>query len=120
MLNKDEIRLEIQKLVEQYANLAFAKKDFVAGEHVVPPSGKVIGAKELQYMVDASLDGWLTTGRFNDAFQQKLGEYIGVPYVLTTTSGSSANLLAFTALTSPLLGDRQLKPGDEVITVAAR
>lgn len=119
MLNKDEIRLEIQKLVEQYANLAFAKKDFVGGEHVVPPSGKVIGAKELQYMVDASLDGWLTTGRFNDAFQQKLGEYIGVPYVLTTTSGSSANLLAFTALTSPLLGERQLKPGDEVITVAA-
>ena len=119
MLNKDEIRLEIQKLVEQYANLAFVKKDFVAGEHVVPPSGKVIGAKELQYMVDSSLDGWLTTGRFNDAFQQKLGEYIGVPYILTTTSGSSANLLAFTALTSPLLGDRQLKPGDEVITVAA-
>lgn len=119
MLNKDEIRLEIQKLVEQYAQLAFEKKDFVAGEHIVPPSGKVIGAKELQYMVDASLDGWLTTGRFNDAFQQKLGQFLGVPYVLTTTSGSSANLLAFTALTSPLLGARQVKPGDEVITVAA-
>lgn len=119
MLNKDEIRLEIQKLVEQYAQLSFEKKDFVAGEHIVPPSGKVIGAKELQYMVDASLDGWLTTGRCNDAFQQKLGQFLGVPYVLTTTSGSSANLLAFTALTSPLLGARQLKPGDEVITVAA-
>ena len=119
MLNKNEIRLEIQKLVDQYANLAFEKKDFIPGEQIVPPSGKVIGAKELQYMVEASLDGWLTTGRFNDAFQEKLAQYLGVPYVLTTTSGSSANLLAFTALTSPLLGERQLKPGDEVITVAA-
>jgi CDP-6-deoxy-D-xylo-4-hexulose-3-dehydrase len=116
---KEDIRLEIQNLVEKYAKLAYEKKNFVPGEHVVPPSGKVIGAKELQYMVDASLDGWLTTGRFNDAFQKKLGEYIGVPFVLTTTSGSSANLLAFTALTSPLLGNRQLQPGDEVITVAA-
>lgn len=70
-------------------------------------------------MVEASLDGWLTTGRFNDAFEKKLGEFIGVPHVLTTTSGSSANLLALTALTSPKLGERALKPGDEVITVAA-
>ncbi|ECI3502750.1 lipopolysaccharide biosynthesis protein RfbH, partial [Salmonella enterica subsp. enterica] len=92
---------------------------FVAGTSVVPPSGKVIGAKELQLMVEASLDGWLTTGRFNDAFEKKLGEFIGVPHVLTTTSGSSANLLALTALTSPKLGERALKPGDEVITVAA-
>lgn len=119
MLKKDEIRLEIKKLVEQYAQISFEKKDFIAGEYIIPPSGKVIGAKELQYMVEASLDGWLTTGRFNDAFQQKLGQFLGVPYVLTTTSGSSANLLAFTALTSPLLGERQIKPGDEVITVAA-
>jgi len=92
---------------------------FVAGSSVVPPSGKVIGARELQLMVEASLDGWLTTGRFNDAFEKKLGEYIGVPHVLTTTSGSSANLLALTALTSHKLGERALKPGDEVITVAA-
>ena len=116
---KEDIRLEIQNLVEKYATLAYEEKNFIPGENVVPPSGKVIGAKELQYMVDASLDGWLTTGRFNDAFQKKLGEYLGVPFVLTTTSGSSANLLAFTALTSPLLGARQLQPGDEVITVAA-
>lgn len=75
----------------------------------MPPSGKVIGAKELQLMVEASLDGWLTTGRFNDAFEKKLGEFIGVPHVLTTTSGSSANLLALTALTSPKLGERALK-----------
>ena len=70
-------------------------------------------------MVEASLDGWLTTGRFNDVFEQKLADYIGVPYLLTTTSGSSANLLALTALTSPKLGERALKAGDEVITVAA-
>lgn len=80
---------------------------------LLPPSGKVIGARELQLMVEASLDGWLTTGRFNDAFEKKLGEYMGVPYVLTTTSGSSANLLALTALTSHKLGAKALKPGDD-------
>ncbi|TKF23453.1 lipopolysaccharide biosynthesis protein RfbH [Vibrio genomosp. F6] len=118
-MSKEELRSQIAELVEQYAALEYAPKEFVGGESVVPPSGKVLGAKELQLMVEASLDGWLTTGRFNDAFEKRLGEYIGVPYVLTTTSGSSANLLALTALTSPKLGDRQLKPGDEVITVAA-
>ncbi|CAK2409255.1 Lipopolysaccharide biosynthesis protein RfbH [Vibrio crassostreae] len=118
-MSKEQLRSQIAELVEQYAVLEYAPKEFVGGESVVPPSGKVLGAKELQLMVEASLDGWLTTGRFNDAFEKRLGEYIGVPYVLTTTSGSSANLLALTALTSPKLGERQLKPGDEVITVAA-
>ena len=118
-MSKDQIRAQIAELVEQYAELEYAPKEFVGGESVVPPSGKVLGAKELQLMVEASLDGWLTTGRFNDAFEKRLAEYIGVPYVLTTTSGSSANLLALTALTSPTLGERQLKLGDEVITVAA-
>jgi CDP-6-deoxy-D-xylo-4-hexulose-3-dehydrase len=113
------LREQISQLVGQYADQALAPKPFVAGSSVVPPSGKVIGARELQLMVEASLDGWLTTGRFNDAFEKKLGEYIGVPYVLTTTSGSSANLLALTALTSHKLGERALKAGDEVITVAA-
>jgi CDP-6-deoxy-D-xylo-4-hexulose-3-dehydrase len=116
---KEQLRKQISELVEQYAALEYAPKDFIGGESVVPPSGKVLGAKELQMMVDASLDGWLTTGRFNDAFEKCLGEYLGVEHVLTTTSGSSANLLAMTALTSPKLGERQLKPGDEVITVAA-
>lgn len=92
---------------------------FVPGKTVIPPSGKVIGAEEISSMVDASLDGWLTTGRFNKAFEQRFAEFVGVPYALTTTSGSAANLLAFTALTSHRLGDRALKPGDEVITVAA-
>ncbi|MEZ9877375.1 lipopolysaccharide biosynthesis protein RfbH [Vibrio breoganii] len=118
-MSKEQLRSQIADLVEQYAALEYAPKMFIGGESVVPPSGKVLGAKELQLMVEASLDGWLTTGRFNDAFEKRLGEYIGVPYVLTTTSGSSANLLALTALTSPKLGDRQLRPGDEVITVAA-
>lgn len=118
-MSKEQLRSQIAELVEQYAALQYAPQEFIGGESVVPPSGKVLGAKELQLMVEASLDGWLTTGRFNDAFEKRLGEYLGVPYVLTTTSGSSANLLALTALTSPKLGDRQLKPGDEVITVAA-
>ncbi|WP_348250146.1 DegT/DnrJ/EryC1/StrS family aminotransferase, partial [Salmonella enterica] len=74
---------------------------------------------ELQLMVEASLDGWLTTARFNDAFEETLGEFIGVPHVLTATSGSSANLLAVAGLTSPKLGERALKAGDGVITVAA-
>ncbi|CNE67043.1 lipopolysaccharide biosynthesis protein RfbH [Yersinia nurmii] len=118
-MSQEELRQQIAGLVAQYAETAMAPKPFEAGKSVVPPSGKVIGAKELQLMVEASLDGWLTTGRFNDAFEKKLGEYLGVPHVLTTTSGSSANLLALTALTSPKLGARALKPGDEVITVAA-
>jgi CDP-6-deoxy-D-xylo-4-hexulose-3-dehydrase len=79
----------------------------------------VIGAAELQHMVEASLDGWLTTGRFNEAFERRLADYLGVRHVLTTNSGSSANLLAFSALTSPRLGERAIRPGDEVIAVAA-
>jgi CDP-6-deoxy-D-xylo-4-hexulose-3-dehydrase len=118
-MSKEALRKEIAALVDKYAELEYAPKAFTAGETIVPPSGKVLGAKELKYMVDASLDGWLTAGRFNEAFEKRLGEYFGLPHVLTTTSGSSANLLALTALTSPKLGKRALKAGDEVITVAA-
>jgi CDP-6-deoxy-D-xylo-4-hexulose-3-dehydrase len=102
-----------------YAGIAHAATPFVPGRSAVPPSGKVIGARELELLVEASLDGWLTTGRFNDAFERRLGQYLGRRYVRTTNSGSSANLLAMSALTSPLLGERALRPGDEVITVAA-
>jgi CDP-6-deoxy-D-xylo-4-hexulose-3-dehydrase len=102
-----------------YADLAHGDKVFVPGRTPVPPSGKVIGARELELLVDASLDGWLTTGRFNDAFERKLAAFLGRRHVRTTNSGSSANLLAMTALTSHLLGDRALREGDEVITVAA-
>ena len=85
----------------------------------MPPSGKVIGATELKYMVDASLDGWLTTGRFNRKFEKELSEFIGIKHLITVNSGSSANLVAFATLTSPKLGDRAIKKGDEVIGVAA-
>lgn len=94
-------------------------RPFAPGQSPVPVSGKVIGTEEIQHLVEASLDGWLTTGRFNAAFERALARFLDVRFVLTTNSGSSANLLALTALTSPLLGERALRPGDEVITVAA-
>ena len=118
-MSKEALRKEIAQLVEQYAKIEYQEKMFVAGQTTVPPSGKVLGAPELKMMVEASLDGWLTAGRFNAEFEKRLGEYFGLPHVLTTTSGSSANLLALTTLTSPKLGERALKPGDEVISVAA-
>jgi CDP-4-dehydro-6-deoxyglucose reductase, E1 len=114
-----QLRQEILSLVSEYSGLVHAPRSFEPGATVIPPSGKVIGAEELRNMVEASLDGWLTTGRFNDAFERALADYIGVKFALTTNSGSSANLLAFTALTSPSLGLRALRPGDEVISVAA-
>lgn len=113
------IRQEIATLVQEFADLAYAPKPFVAGETMVPVSGKVIGAPELQNMVQAGLDGWLTTGRFNALFEERLAKYLGVKYLITVNSGSSANLVAFSALTSSRLGDRAIKPGDEVIGVAA-
>ena len=119
MHTTESIRKEIAELVTKYAQLQYAEKPFEPGKSVVPPSGKVIGETELQYMVEASLDGWLTTGRFNDQFEKELAEYIGVNHLITVNSGSSANLVAFAALTSPKLGERAIKKGDEVIGVAA-
>lgn len=115
----DALRRQISELVKQYADLTLAPKPFVPGETPVPVSGKVIGAKELQLMVEASLDGWLTTGRFNAQFEHRLAKFLGVQYLITVNSGSSANLVAFSTLTSPRLGDRAIKQGDEVIGVAA-
>lgn len=115
----DQIRAQIAALVKQYAEKTYAPKPFVPGETAVPVSGKVIGEKELQYMVEASLDGWLTTGRFNAMFEEKLAHFLGVKHLITVNSGSSANLVAFSTLTSPRLGDRAIKQGDEVIGVAA-
>lgn len=116
---RQQIASQIASLVQQYADIQYAEKTFVGGETVIPPSGKVLDANELKLMVEASLDGWLTTGRFNAAFEKRLANYLGVKYLLTTNSGSSANLLAFSALTSPKLGERAIKQGDEVIGVAA-
>lgn len=118
-MTPETLRLEISKLVQQFADLTTAPKAFVAGESIIPPSGKVVGAREMQLMVEASLDCWLTTGRFNTEFEKKLAEFIGVKYLISVNSGSSANLVAFSALTSPKLGDRAIKKGDEVIGVAA-
>lgn len=115
----EEIRAQMRELAREYAEIELAPKEFVPGQSQVPVSGKVLGAPEIQHMVDASLDAWLTTGRFNDAFEKRLREFLGVKHALTVTSGSSANLLAFSALTSPKLGRKALQPGDEVITVAA-
>lgn len=117
-MNKAGIRQQILELVARYA-AAETPAAFVPGQTPVPPSGKVIGAPEMQAMVEAALDGWLTTGRFNAAFEQRLGRFLGAKHVLTVNSGSSANLLAFSALTSPKLGERAIRPGDEVIGVAA-
>ena len=119
MDKSQQIRQQIAQLVDEYAAIKYIPKPFVPGTTVVPPSGKVLDAAELKSMVEASLDGWLTTGRFNEAFEKRLAEYLGVKFLITTNSGSSANLLAFTTLTSPKLGDRAIKPGDEVIGVAA-
>jgi len=116
---KDELRRRIAELVEQYAALEFADRGFIPGQTPVPPAGKLIGAAELRNMVDASLDGWLTTGRFNAEFERRLARFLGVRNAITVNSGSSANLVAFSTLTSPRLGDRAIRPGDEVIAVAA-
>ena len=115
----NQIRKKIALLVDDYAEIKYKAEPFVPGETIIPPSGKVLDGDELKNLVEASLDGWLTSGRFNLSFEKRLSEYLGVKHLLTTTSGSSANLLAFMTLTSPKLGDRAIKLGDEVITVAA-
>jgi CDP-4-dehydro-6-deoxyglucose reductase, E1 len=114
-----ELREQIARLVDEYAGEVFVPEAFQPGVTVVPPSGKLIGAQELKLMVEASLDGWLTTGRFNDQFETRLAQFLGVKHLITVNSGSSANLIAFSTLTSPKLGDMAIKPGDEVIGVAA-
>ncbi len=114
----EALRAQILELTEKYAALAHTPKPFVAGQSVVPVAGKVYGAPEMRSLVDSALDFWLTTGRFNDAFEARLANFLGMRFTLTVNSGSSANLVALSALTSPLLGKRRLLPGDEVITCA--
>ena len=114
---KEQLREQIMGLVERYYDVAHKKGDYVPGS-AVPVSGRVYDAQDMKSLVDSALDFWLTTGRFNDAFEKRLSRYIGVRHALTVNSGSSANLVAFSALTSHLLRDRMLKPGDEVITAS--
>lgn len=113
------LREQIAELVEKFAALSLATQPFLPGVTMVPPSGKLLDGAELKNMVQASLDGWLTSGRFNSEFQKKLAAFIGVKHLITVNSGSSANLVAFSTLTSRKLGERAIKQGDEVITVAA-
>jgi CDP-6-deoxy-D-xylo-4-hexulose-3-dehydrase len=115
----DQLRQQILQLTAEFHAEAFPKKDFVPGSSVVPVSGKVIDAADMSAVVDSALDGWFTTGRWAKDFERKLARFFGLRSASLVNSGSSANLVALTALTSPKLGDRQLKPGDEVITVAA-
>lgn len=113
-----ELRSLILDLTGEYARRFHAPKPFVAGESPVPVSGKVYDERDMRNLVDSSLDFWLTTGRFNTAFEERLAKRLGVAHALTTNSGSSANLLALSTLTSHYFRGDALKPGDEVITVA--
>jgi len=116
--DEPELRSLILDMVGEYARRFHAPKPFIAGTSPVPVSGKVFGEHDVRMLVDSSLDFWLTTGRFNAAFEKRLGERLGVQHCLTTNSGSSANLLALSTLTSHYFRGDALKPGDEVITVA--
>lgn len=118
MPDANELRSRMLELVREYYAAQWPSRQFRPGVDPVPVSGKVFDAEELVYLVDAALDFWLTAGRFARAFEQEFASFIGVHYAILTNSGSSANLLAVSALPSPLLGERRLRPGDEVITVA--
>lgn len=119
MSKLEDIKSQIHALIKEYHDEAFKQKTFEPGQSHVPVSGKVFDHKELQNITDSALDAWFTTGKFNTEFEKKLAKYINVKSVLTVNSGSSANLIAFSALTAKELGDEAIKPGDEVITVAA-
>jgi len=115
----EELRREILALVAEYHEVAFAPREFVPGESAVPVSGKVFGASEIQHLVESGLDFWLTAGRFAIDFERRFARVMQARHAMLVNSGSSANLLALLALTSPSLGEDRLEPGDEVLTVAA-
>src|ERR1022692_2903929 len=114
-----QLREQILRLAEEYYDEQFPNRPFVAEESPVPVSGKVLNGKDLRNLVDAALDCWLTTGRFAQEFERRFAHFFGVRGCSLVNSGSSANLVALSALTSSKLGERRLKPGDEVLTVAA-
>jgi CDP-4-dehydro-6-deoxyglucose reductase, E1 len=115
----DELRDQIRGMVGDYYREAFPASAFVPGVTPVPVSGRVFDEQEIELLVDSALDFWLTTGRFAEQFEREFARFAGVREAVLVNSGSSANLLAVSALTSPKLGDRRLRPGDEVITLAA-
>ena len=125
-LSADKLETVLRRIHGRHTHIFYeaihsprSNASFSPGQSSVPVSGRVYGPEDVASLVDSSLDFWLTTGRFNEAFEKRLAEFLGVKHVLTTNSGSSANLLAVAALCSPMLDARALKPGDEVITVAA-
>ncbi len=118
-MNEGDLREQIAALVAEFHRLRSAGQSFVPGHSPVPYGGRIFDEQEMQAAVEASLDFWLTEGRFAGEFQEMLAAKVGARHALLTNSGSSANLLAVTALTSHLLGSRRLQPGDEIITVAA-
>ena len=119
MNEKEDIKQDIFDKVKDYYLSAHKKDDFIPNKSNIPYAGRVYDENELINLVDSALDFWLTAGRFADEFETEFAKFLGVKHCLLTNSGSSANLLAISALTSPELGDKRLKPGDEVITVAA-
>jgi len=119
MADPNEIRKEILEKTKEYYQAKFGEKEFIPGKSKVNYAGRVFNEQEIMNAVDASLDFWLTEGRYSELFAEKIADYLGIDNVILTNSGSSANLLAFSALTSEKLGNRRLMPGDEVISVAA-
>jgi CDP-4-dehydro-6-deoxyglucose reductase, E1 len=119
MNDAERLRSEIIEKTIEYHKTKFSPKKFIPGKSRVNYAGRVFDANEITNAVEASLDFWLTEGRFSEEFAEKISEFLGIDHVLLTNSGSSANLLAFAALTSEKLGARRLLPGDEVISVAA-
>ncbi len=119
MSRNNDLRKRILEMADQFYEQEFEKGTFVPGETPVPVSGRVFDAEEIVCLVDSALDFWLTTGRYADQFEREFANFMNARHVILCNSGSSANLLALSALTSPNLGERQLKPGSEVITVAA-
>ncbi|MEW6618520.1 MAG: lipopolysaccharide biosynthesis protein RfbH [bacterium] len=117
MENKD-LKSEIFEMVTRYYEEKHKHKPFIPGKTHIPYAGRVYNEEEIIFLVDSALDFWLTTGRFAEQFEKELSKFLGVKHCILTNSGSSANLLAISALTSPKLGERRLKPGDEVITIA--
>ena len=119
MTDNDSLRTQVLELVGEFGQNASQPGKFVPGESSIPVSGKVLDSDDYVNLVDAALDGWLTSGRFHSEFQKALAKYVGVRNSVFVNSGSSANLAALSALTSPKLGKRALQPGDEIVTVAA-
>jgi CDP-6-deoxy-D-xylo-4-hexulose-3-dehydrase len=113
-----QLRRQILELAAEFQREQFPVRDFCPDESIVPVSGKVLDSDDMRNLVDSALDFWLTTGRFATDFERQFARYFGVRAALLVNSGSSANLIALTCLTSPKLGEKRLKPGDEVITVA--